>query len=225
VQQWFFVGAPGHPALRRICDHIAANYAEPFSADTNMATLDRTGPGAWTDALLSYEAETRAQVWAVSTGPNLRHCELRHTAIAYCDTLGTCMAVDDSFTSSFFGPAEPHDQVHQLVLCVQGGGAWPIRFLPQVATGVNPGSRHTAGLTAETQGIIVMHHFLGGWKADGGSAGDIAVATPTEREALEATGGDVGSQEARSPHHLCRVMCLRAPGRMHTCAPGLGAAA
>lgn len=53
VQQWFFAAAPGHPALRRVCDHIAAHFRHKFSEYSNVDTLERTGPGAWTDAVLS----------------------------------------------------------------------------------------------------------------------------------------------------------------------------
>ena len=52
VQQWFFAAAPGHPALKRACDHIANSYKRKFSDYTNIDTLERTGPGAWTDVVV-----------------------------------------------------------------------------------------------------------------------------------------------------------------------------
>lgn len=52
--QWTFAGAPGHPALREICDHIARHTGIAFSASTNVDTLERTGPGVWTDTVLKH---------------------------------------------------------------------------------------------------------------------------------------------------------------------------
>ncbi len=54
VLQWTFAGAPGHPALREICDHIARSTGTAFSASTNIDTLERTGPGVWTDIILKH---------------------------------------------------------------------------------------------------------------------------------------------------------------------------
>ena len=55
VLQWVFAGAPGHPALRAVCDHIASNANATLSRVANLDTLERTGPGAWTDAVLGVE--------------------------------------------------------------------------------------------------------------------------------------------------------------------------
>jgi len=52
--QWVFAGAPGHPALKVVCDHIQQHYRTVFSSNTNTDTLDRTGPGAFTDALIRH---------------------------------------------------------------------------------------------------------------------------------------------------------------------------
>jgi hypothetical protein len=54
VLQWVFAGAPGHPALREICDHIATHATTVFSNNTNRDTLERTGPGVWTDVILRH---------------------------------------------------------------------------------------------------------------------------------------------------------------------------
>lgn len=64
VQQWFFAASPGHPALRRVCDHIAAHYRHRFSEYSNIDTLERTGPGAWTDAVLATARENTPMVSA-----------------------------------------------------------------------------------------------------------------------------------------------------------------
>jgi hypothetical protein len=46
VLNWVFAGAPGHPALREVCDHIARHAETVFTNNTNRDTLERTGPGA-----------------------------------------------------------------------------------------------------------------------------------------------------------------------------------
>ena len=54
ILQWVFAGAPGHPALREICDKIAKTILHPIDEDTNFDTLERTGPGLWTDVVLKH---------------------------------------------------------------------------------------------------------------------------------------------------------------------------
>ena len=54
VLQWVFAAAPGHPALRDLCDHIALHAFGEFSGNTNRDTLERTGPGVWTDIILKH---------------------------------------------------------------------------------------------------------------------------------------------------------------------------
>lgn len=102
VLQWIFAGAPGHPALRDLCEKVAANAKKQMSASSNRDTLERTGPGLFTDVVLKHAG---------------RHEE-------------------------------------------------GIRILPQVAFGVHPSG--TDGLTPDSPGIIVLHHFFGTWKKKGG---------------------------------------------------------
>ena len=54
VLQWTFAAAPGHPALRDMCDHIARSVDRKFSGNKNFDTLERTGPGAFTDYILKH---------------------------------------------------------------------------------------------------------------------------------------------------------------------------
>jgi len=49
-----FAAAPGHPALREICDHIARSVDQKFTGNKNFDTLERTGPGAFTDIILKH---------------------------------------------------------------------------------------------------------------------------------------------------------------------------
>lgn len=102
VLQWVFAAAPGHPALREICERVAANAKKTMSGSSNRDTLERTGPGLFTDVIL-------------------KHAGKREEGI---------------------------------------------RILPQVAFGVHPSG--TDGLTPDSPGIVVFHHFLGSWKKKGG---------------------------------------------------------
>ena len=52
--QWVFAAAPGHPALKELCEQIAAHAFDEFSGNPNRATLERTGPGLWTDIILKH---------------------------------------------------------------------------------------------------------------------------------------------------------------------------
>lgn len=54
VLQWVIMAAPGHPVLREVCDFIASNSRQTFSNNTNRDTLERTGPGVWTDIVLRH---------------------------------------------------------------------------------------------------------------------------------------------------------------------------
>ena len=54
ILQWVAVAAPGHPALRAVCDFINEHAHSRFSNNTNRDTLERTGPGAWTDVMLRF---------------------------------------------------------------------------------------------------------------------------------------------------------------------------
>ena len=50
--QWTFAAAPGHPALRDLCEFIRQHVDKLFSSDEHLDVLERTGPGPWTDAVL-----------------------------------------------------------------------------------------------------------------------------------------------------------------------------
>ncbi|KAL6771150.1 hypothetical protein ACKKBF_B34135 [Auxenochlorella protothecoides x Auxenochlorella symbiontica] len=56
VLQWVFAAAPGHPALRAACDRIAAGVATRHSLSPAIDTLERTGPGLFTDVVLEAAA-------------------------------------------------------------------------------------------------------------------------------------------------------------------------
>jgi len=57
-----FLSAPGHPILEDLCVHIHANRARRFHDDFILDTLDKTGNGAFTDAVLAHRASHRVRV-------------------------------------------------------------------------------------------------------------------------------------------------------------------
>lgn len=57
ILQWVFGAVPGHPALLELCDWISDHATHHFSNNTNRDTLERTGPGIWTDVILKHAIE------------------------------------------------------------------------------------------------------------------------------------------------------------------------
>ena len=63
VLQWVFAAAPGHPALREMCEHVAAHAMASFGM-ADHDTLERTGPGPWTDIVLKHaRLHPPSKVW------------------------------------------------------------------------------------------------------------------------------------------------------------------
>ena len=54
VLQWTFMAAPGHPALKEVCDFIRDHATAKLSDNTNRDTLEKTGPGIFTDIVLRH---------------------------------------------------------------------------------------------------------------------------------------------------------------------------
>ena len=58
LHQMFFAAAPGHPALRDVCNHIAASMAQPLeplsSNETRLPTSKSPFRGIWTDVVLKH---------------------------------------------------------------------------------------------------------------------------------------------------------------------------
>ena len=59
LQQWAFAAEPGHPALLAAADAIALHVSQHsvLSASADRATLERTGPAPFTDAILRHWAQ------------------------------------------------------------------------------------------------------------------------------------------------------------------------
>jgi len=63
IVQWVFAAAPGHPVLQEICEFIALNALTQFSnVSSNHNTLEKTGPGAWTDTILRHLSKTPIRI-------------------------------------------------------------------------------------------------------------------------------------------------------------------
>ena len=71
VLQWVIMAAPGHPVLREVCDFIAKNAFNTFSNNTNRDTLERTGPGIWTDIVLRHAVLSPSHEWPVRILPRV----------------------------------------------------------------------------------------------------------------------------------------------------------
>lgn len=75
--QSVFAGAPGHPALRELCDRIAAGVGKhhSFSTDSRLDALERSGAGLFTDVLLAHAAAhppaQRQDPWGVRLLPRV----------------------------------------------------------------------------------------------------------------------------------------------------------
>ena len=69
VLQWIIIAAPGHPVLRAMCDFVARHATDDAAGeDTDRATLERTGPGAWTDQVLAHVQRLVAEAEAAGPG-------------------------------------------------------------------------------------------------------------------------------------------------------------
>lgn len=54
IHQWFFAAAPGHPALREVCDRFAESVMRSLPNESRRAMLERSGNGIWTDVILKH---------------------------------------------------------------------------------------------------------------------------------------------------------------------------
>eukprot|EP00210_Caulerpa_lentillifera_P001107 g1068.t1 len=57
ILQWVFAAIPDHPVLKEVCDFISENSKTVFSNNSNFNTLEKTGPGIWTDLVMKYARE------------------------------------------------------------------------------------------------------------------------------------------------------------------------
>jgi len=146
VLNWVFAGAPGHPALREICDHIARSAHRVFTNNTNRDTLERTGPGAFTDVVVR-------QFWLHSKATE-----------AAKDVLAP-RATNAWGTEDIPEVQARLEEARRRVPGTRGqkGDAWNVRVMPKVSFGVHPTGED--GVPFDDPGVLVAHHFLGSWKS------------------------------------------------------------
>lgn len=166
VLNWVFAGAPGHPALREVCDHIARHARHVFTNNTNRDTLERTGPGIFTDIVLR-------QFW--------RHSRANDVAAEGLVPFGTsAWALEAAAGRNVGGRVnvlEPKgkDAVAEMegvtasatntrILKAGEKDLWNVRILPKVSFGTHPRGEGD-GVSQDDPGVLVAHHFLGSWKS------------------------------------------------------------
>ena len=149
VLNWVFAGAPGHPALREICDHIARSVHKVFTNNTNRDTLERTGPGAFTDVVLR-------QFWKHSRARGARG-EGGESLVPRTGSAGALVEDELAATTDARGVRRPDND------------AWNVRVMPKVSFGTHPSGED--GISQDDPAVLVAHHFLGSWKSREGWSG------------------------------------------------------
>ena len=155
VLNWAFAAAPGHPALREVCDRIKENARRVFSNNTNRDTLERTGPGPFTDVVLRHFWKRSAARRAVET-PGVMPDVL--DVVSQPAKHDASRASDDSRRRAN-GDENDDDETE----------TWSVRVLPKVSFGTHPSGED--GVRQDDPGVLVAHKFLGSWKSSKGWSG------------------------------------------------------
>jgi mannosyltransferase OCH1-like enzyme len=76
ITNWVFASAPGHPALRAMAEHIKTYANAEFMNNTNRNTLEKTGPGAFTDNIMrsyweDYDDADNNNQWSIKILPRV----------------------------------------------------------------------------------------------------------------------------------------------------------
>lgn len=178
VLNWAFAGAPGHPALREICDHIANNFETTFSNNTNRDTLERTGPGPFTDVVLKY-------FWKYSRAKGVVDPEVSGETGDRKETKRVMeRESENSESESFDREANP-----------ENSKPWRVRVLPKVSFGTHPSGED--GVSQSDKHVLIAHKFSGSWKSgkgwsSGKSIGDLLLTF------YHSVRGDLVQHRARS---------------------------
>lgn len=155
VANWFMAAAPGHPALRYVMEHVRLHAASRMFDDASRDTVERTGPGAWTEAVLfaAFRSPPSQQV---------------RTGGARGGASAACFLVRSSTTTrSQIGALRRrvntallyHGVPSSCTLTPQGG-AWGARVLPKIVAGWHP---HDYGWMAPP--VYLVHTFRSSWCA------------------------------------------------------------
>ena len=182
VLNWVFAGAPGHPALREICDHVARSVHRVFTNNTNRDTLERTGPGAFTDVVMR-------QFWKHS-----RANDAAATGLTPWGTAADAARADEEAR----GGGGDDDDATGLTLGTKTPtppDAWNVRVLPKVSFGTHPSGED--GVSQGDPDVLVAHHFLGSWKSRKGWSGARKSASELVTTFYHTLSGDLPAYRAR----------------------------
>jgi hypothetical protein len=163
---WGLRGA-GHPVLRRICDHVNAHATTVFPGHVDRQVLERTGPGAWTDAVLRC-ARPQARVAVRAQHLNERR------RVTYDSTADNAYSFQQQpHTSSFverrigaFGArswGRENGFTHRDYAARATGGTskdtWDVRLMPMVVFSAQPSIYSIDGVSEKAPEVVVVHHF------------------------------------------------------------------
>jgi len=186
VLNWAFAAAPGHPALREVCDRIKENARRVFSNNTNRDTLERTGPGPFTDVVLRHfwkRSAARRVVETPGVMPDVSDVvrqPAKHDASRALDS-----RVDENRRESN-GDDDDDDE----------NETWSVRVLPKVSFGTHPSGED--GVRQDDPGVLVAHKFLGSWKSSKGWSGGKSVADLLRTFWHSVVLGDIVEHRARA---------------------------
>lgn len=171
VLNWAFAAAPGHPALREVCDAIKKNAQRVFTNNTNRDTLERTGPGAFTDAVLRHFWRHSAARRSMRATPGLVSEDVE---FGIGDVIDDASEHDSSSDHDSSSVDETSDETSET--SAKNFAKWSVRVLPKVSFGTHPSGED--GVSQDDAGVFVAHKFLGSWKSrkgwsDGKSVWDL----------------------------------------------------
>ena len=172
VLNWVFAGAPKvTPRCAEICDHIARSVHRVFTNNTNRDTLERTGPGAFTDVVMrQFWKHSRAND-AIATGLTPWGTE-EDAARADEETRGDLALATGT-------PTPGRVERSRASGCLSGR-------TPAVRTGCRRRSRRARGAS-----------FLGSWKSRKGWSGARKSASELVTTFYHAVSGDLPAYRAR----------------------------
>ena len=157
VLNWAFAGAKGHPALREVCDQIASRFQTTFSNNANRDTLERTGPGVFTDAVLRHW-------WRHSAGRNAVPREVLPASLGGGDDFW-----DDESKRGGGETGETAETKNETETETETE-KWSVRVMPKVSFGTHPSGED--GVSQADESVLIAHKYLGSWKSGKGwSAG------------------------------------------------------
>lgn len=163
ILQWVFAAAPGHPVLRNVCDQIARNVQHTYSQDTRLDTLERTGPGIFTDTVVKHAGLHAPK----KVGPECLPCKAQQSNVNVLVSLVsshlTHRAVSLTPGQLWCTMYTPGAKLHRCKPpCLQREDPWTVRILPRVQFGAPRSPAY--GLSPNDPSVAVLHHALASWR-------------------------------------------------------------